>query len=239
MKLPRPKWIAAAAVVAATAFAHDPYEITTEIWYRPATIEFVTTMARSTAADVLAGKTEQIPFEPSKFEELRPRFETRGATLYNLSLDGAALPAPTVKVELTIENDLELHIVYPRPAPGTLHIEAPFVGKLGYGYGDVLTAHGDKGAFLGQKMLTGTDPALEVPVAAAPVAPAAPLPQSTANPTPAKTPAAAAPPAQAPAPVPTEPRNARPAVIVAAIFAAALFAWLMRNRVRRRPEENK
>ncbi len=209
--------------LAATALAHDPYEITTEAWLRPTALELDTTMARSTAMDVLEGKTDAIPFDPAKFEELRAKFETRGLTLFTLTANDTSLPAPTVKAELTIENDLALHIVYPRPPAGTLRFDAPHVAKLGYGYGNVLTVHGDQGALLGQKMLTANEATLDVTVgpAPAPAKAAAPTAAPKTDPTPSQT--------------ATSERKFRPGVAVAAIVCAAIVAFLLRKRVRPTP----
>lgn len=215
-----------AVLATAVSWAHDPYEITTEAWLRANTLELDATMARSTSMGVLSGSPESVPFDPEKFDELRPKFEKAAESLFTLTLDGKPLPVPKVRVGLTIENDLEIHLAYPRPAAGTLRVEAPHVGKLGYGYGNVFTAHGDKGALLEQRMLTSAEPALEFSIA----------PASATTPTPAPaavTPKAAEKPAQ-PARVSITPKIL---LALGAVMIIGALVFILGRRSRKAPAD--
>lgn len=158
-------------------FAHEPYEITTTARLRAGALELEVTMARSTAMAIATGAKDAVPFDPAAFAALRSRFAACAGNLFAINSAGAALTLRSAAIALTVENDLEFRLVYPRPASGPLRIDAVHVPKLGQGYGDLLTVQGDHGALLGQQVLMAEETSLEVVV---PAAPALSLPATAA-----------------------------------------------------------
>jgi len=192
---------------AGAAFAHDPMEITADAVLKAGSLELRVTMARSTAEAVIDGAKFGTLFDPSVFAALQPRFEKHAAKLFAIASGGAVLVPRHAAVTLTVENDVEFRLDYPRAAPGLLRFEAVHVAKLADGYGDLLTVQGEHGELLGQKTLMGTDLVLEAIVPAA---------------------RASSP----PAPVATAPesRGFRPGLaVIAAIMVGLLGYWLWRR----------
>lgn len=212
-------------LVAPWAVAHDPYEITTDTWIRASGLEITSTLARSTGLAILEQKQNLRTFDPSKFDEIRPRLEEAAKSFFRITSNGVPLAVEKVSVGLTIEEDLEIRLVYPRPAAGVLRFEAPHLPPLGYGYGNIVTVHGPKGELLGQTMLTEAETAMEVQ---APAPPAAPSVNAPAAPAPA--PATVASAAEAPSEE-TDGINWA-ALLVAILLVAAAMVFLQRRRAK-------
>jgi hypothetical protein len=207
-----------ALALAGSAAAHDAYEITTEAWVHPASLDLDVTMAPAAAIAFAERKAQTLAFSPEKFDALRPQLEALGAQLFSISSDGRPLPAPTVTVGLGVENDLELHLKFARPT-GTVRVEATHLTLLQSFYGDQFTAHGPHGEFLGQQTLTAEFPVFEFK---APPTEAAPGSPAVSN---AKNPAAAA----AQAPVAQESRF-KPLLAIACAGIAVVLVWLALRR---------
>lgn len=179
MKLPRTLlWsVLAAALAAGRALAHDPFEITTTVRLRATTIEIEATMARSTALSVAAGGAEAPTFDPADFARYRPRLLQCAPGLFTLTIDTAALELQRSDARLGIENDVDFHLVFARPAAGgVLLIDAVHVAKLSYGFGAVLTVENEGGGLPVSRLLTPSDHQLAIelpPGGAAPAAAAA------------------------------------------------------------------
>jgi hypothetical protein len=170
-------WAAVLALVAGTAWAHDPFEITADVRVRPETLTVDVAMARSTALAIATNVSEAPTFDPAKFGEHRAAFLQRAPSLFVLSSPQGPVAPTRTEVGLSVEGDVEFHLTYPPPASSPVRLEAPHLAKLGYGYGDQVRVRGPNGESLADKLLGATDPTVEfaLPVAATATAtPAAP-----------------------------------------------------------------
>jgi hypothetical protein len=182
-------WICVMLVFAAgVARGHDPFEVTTEARLRSDSLEIAVTMSRSTAMAVCGDEKSQGElFDPEKFESVRPLLMAGAPKLYEISDGGNALTPRRVTVGLGQENDVEFHLVYPRPGGGTLRFDALHIKRLPpEGYGAALTVVGDAGKLLGTKLLTAEDSVLEI---ALPSRVASPVPQPSQPSRPSPSPA--------------------------------------------------
>lgn len=200
--------LAALEFSVATAHAHDPFEITTVARLHPDTLVLDVTMARSAALAIANEASEAPTFAPADFDALRPRFLARAPALLGISAGGVSLAPRDVAVGLGVEQDVEFHLTFPRPASGVLRLEFPPLARLGAGFGNMLQVRSDDGASLGEKLLTAEDRSLDVALPA--------IPSSGRQ---APRPAAAAP----------RPFRIGPAVISLIVIAAG-FLWLQRRR---------
>jgi hydrogenase/urease accessory protein HupE len=154
-------------LLTASAFAHEPFEITTAARVRTAALEMQVTMARGTAQALLDdGQGEPRAFDPKRFAELKPRLLEAGAHMYRISSDGQALTPANVQVGLTIEDDIEFLLTFPRPAAGRFDLDFPLLKKLPEGYGNALNLTQDNPpAVLSFTLLTASESGVTVTIA--------------------------------------------------------------------------
>ena len=157
---PQPRWIvrflfflATFSTLAPAARAHDPYDAFTSATLHPDRLELILTTAASTALRLIDPDSALPPINPADWSELHPRFLRAGATLFKLTAKDQQLEPRAIAVELSDENDLIFHIVYPRPRAGTLEFYAAYLKKLGDGYGSILDLHDPSGRNLGWEQL--------------------------------------------------------------------------------------
>jgi hydrogenase/urease accessory protein HupE len=150
------------------ARAHDPVEITTDAHVRGDRLGLHTTMSLVTAARLCftgadARKTIHVP----ELAALWPELEQCARGFYSVTAGGAALPVVDVHVDVTVENDLDIKVTYPRPSSSPLVFDAAMLPRLAGRAmaGVVLTATGVR-TFLGQKVLRPDDTILEIPITA-------------------------------------------------------------------------
>lgn len=180
MRLPPPLRfvlvLAFLAGCAASAFAHDPYEISADARLRGDRLELVLTMARSTASLAAArDETERRRFEPEEFAQVRPRLEVAAKEFYLLRAGEKPLELRAVDLALTVENDVEFRLTFAAPPAGPLDFFARIFARLpAEPYGSTLIVLSAKGEQLGFKFINGDDPALRVVVPAAAPPPASP-----------------------------------------------------------------
>lgn len=144
------------------ARAHDPFESTTVVRLRPATLELEVTLARSTALSVAKDGRPGPTFEPAVFDTLRPLFIACAPDLFVITRAGERLEPGAVRVALSIEDDVEFHVVYPRPPPGPLDFHALHIDRLGTGFGSVVTFDLPPGPSPLPKLLMGSDTRFQV-----------------------------------------------------------------------------
>lgn len=152
--------------------AHDRYEIWTIALLHPGHLELALTMAQATAVQLIDPEGKLPPLTPQNFAAHRARFEQAARGFVILTSNRKLLVPQKVAAELTEENDLVIHLAYPRPAPGRLHVHAAMLKQLGQGYGGLFDASESSGQPLGWEMLSFQNPNLEVTIPAAPAAPA-------------------------------------------------------------------
>jgi len=159
-------------MAAATAHAHEPYEITTDAHITHGRLDVHVLVAVRTAAPMcLSDEADQrrLVADPSGAVTLRDALESCARRLYAVSSNGQPLVARQVRVFRTEEDDLDLRVVYPEPGPGALRFEALQLRRLADPtYGATLTVTGP-GVFLGQKVLRARDPVLETRFVPAPM----------------------------------------------------------------------
>lgn len=162
---PRPRWVrgfffcaAALSAVVQAARAHDPYDAFTSATLHPDRLELILTIAASTAVRLIEAETIVPPLTAANWPELRPRFERAGATFFELTAKDTPLKPRAVAVELSDENDLIFHIIYPRPEAITLVFCAAYLKKLGDGYGSVLEFNDHNSRNLGWEQLLWAHP---------------------------------------------------------------------------------
>jgi hydrogenase/urease accessory protein HupE len=163
----------------ASARAHDPFEITTDAHIAGDRLNLHVTLSLRTAVRICldgdGAAASRRPVSPADFEGLHPAFESCGLGFYHVAAGGQTLAARSARVELTVEDDVDMKVVFPRPARGPLLFDAVYLRRLSHpNAGIVLTVTGER-TFLGQQLLRPDAPTFEVPLepAAANSAPAA------------------------------------------------------------------
>ena len=158
----------------ATAFAHDPFEITTSGRLDGETLQLMVTMTRSTAMSLANGVKEGASFKPEDFPAVEAKLSAVAPSLYTITSNNKVLPLKTASVKLSVEEDVEFLLLYPRPAPGPMRFEASHIFKLPDGYGNAVNL-GDTTppSVLAFQLLTTDVPAVDVVVATPGPAPAA------------------------------------------------------------------
>jgi hydrogenase/urease accessory protein HupE len=159
--------------VATHATAHDPFELTTTGDVSPTGMTLVTTATRGCVAALL---DPQLPrgtaIVPEELARLAPRLEAVAAQLFEVTQNGRRIAPRSAEVELTVEAEVQLTVVYPAPTTGPLAIEARHVRALGPAYASALTlTQNEAGAVLGTAVFTSEDSQLIVHVLGTDAAP--------------------------------------------------------------------
>jgi hydrogenase/urease accessory protein HupE len=103
-----------------------------------------------------------LKLDAATFGSWRPRFEACGAALYRIADGGGALAPREVRARLSVENDVEIDLVYPPPRRSPLRFDAVHLRRIpDPTYGAELTVTGD-GTFLGQALLRADQSTLDI-----------------------------------------------------------------------------
>jgi hydrogenase/urease accessory protein HupE len=148
------------------AHAHDPFEITTDAHVAGDRLSVHTTMSLLTAtrACIDGGSgSGRGRIEPPAFEAHRPELTRCARAFYRITAGGRDLHAREARIELTVEEDVDMRVVYPRPAQSPLVFEATALRKLSPRAGVVLTVTGQR-TFLGQQLLRPDEAVFAVPI---------------------------------------------------------------------------
>ncbi|WP_437929529.1 HupE/UreJ family protein [Sorangium sp. So ce291] len=160
-----------------SASAHDPFEITVDASLHADRLEVQTTMGRGTAATSCPAAAGERPREgAAALEALRSRMEACGPRLHEVTSGGEALRPRASSAAVTEENDIEVTLVYPPPATGTLRFDAVLLKSLPeptYG-ADIRVRR--EGALLGQRLLRAEDSTFEIEIGAPAAGTGAPAP---------------------------------------------------------------
>jgi hypothetical protein len=129
------------------------------------------TAARLCFTGANARRTIEVP----ELKALWPALDECARRFYRVTAGGEALAPLDVHVDITVENDLDIRISYPRPTRSPLVFEAASLPRLASRAmaGVVLTATGAR-TFLGQKVLRPDDAVFEIPITAEAEAPGTP-----------------------------------------------------------------
>jgi hypothetical protein len=123
-------------------------------------VELTVTLSRGTAlaaaGPAAAGHSLA---DPSRFPAERPLLLAAAAGLFELTGDGARLELREAEVGLTVENDVEYRLVYPRPGRGPLAFRAALLTVLeDPTYGATFSLADEQGRWMGSKLLGIDDP---------------------------------------------------------------------------------
>jgi hypothetical protein len=164
----------AALLGAGRAQAHDPFEITTDAHVSGdrGGLTLHTTLSLRTASRACLGAAGA-PVTAAELAVLRPRFESCARAFVDVRAGGASLTPLSARVALTVEDDLEMWVTFPRPAKSPLAFEAVALRGLPPRAGIVLTVTGAR-SFLGQKVLRPDDRLFQVAITAQAEAPGTP-----------------------------------------------------------------
>lgn len=154
------------ATLANAAFAHDPFEITSVVRVSADGLVVETTMARSTA---LRLATDQhrigMSLPPDGFSEQRSKLERLAPSLVEITSDGEPLRARSASATFGSENDIEMVVTHDQPTGLALRARAGYLREVPDGYTQALSVvDGVTNELLGYKVLTASDPAIEIPL---------------------------------------------------------------------------
>jgi hypothetical protein len=152
--------------VARAAVAHDPFELTTTGLLTPSELTLVTTSTRGCGLELADPRRPRgASFAPAELARLTTSLEAAAVDLFEVTQEGVRLLPLRVNAELTVEQELQLTVVYPAPAAGSLHILAKHVQTLGTGYANAFTLTQDRPpAVLGAAVFTSDAATLSVNV---------------------------------------------------------------------------
>jgi hypothetical protein len=133
-------------------------------------------MSLLTAARLcFTGAAARKTLERSEVATVRPALEDCARGFYRVTSGGEALAILDARLEITVEDDLDVRVSYPRPARSPLVFAALYLPRLAARptAGVVLTATGAR-TFLGQKVLRPDDAAFVIPITVEAEAPGTP-----------------------------------------------------------------
>lgn len=158
--------------------AHDPYELTTDAHVSGDTLTLHTTLSLRTATRMcFAGKEALRIVDPLEFGAFADRYQACARDFYRVTAGGVELPSQSARVTLTIEEDVDMVVAYPRPTKGPLGFDAVRLRRLvAPSAGAILTVTGAR-TFLGQTLLRPQTPTFEVAIGPDAEAPASSPPQ--------------------------------------------------------------
>ena len=134
--------------------AHDPAESWTEVMVGTAKMELLVTMAQASALKLIDPAARIPALTKEIFSVHRARLLDAGAKLFAITSLAQRLAVERVEVLLTDEGDVAYRLIYPRPSPGVLILEAVFIQAIGSGGGGVIAARDTEKHDLGWDQLT-------------------------------------------------------------------------------------
>jgi hydrogenase/urease accessory protein HupE len=154
--------VALAVGLSASSWAHDPFEITTDAHIAGVELRLHTTLSLLTAGRICLPDRGRQPLLRPAFEGARATLESCARGFYLVTEAGGALPVRALRLALTVEDDLDLTVTYPRPTRSPLGFDALYLRRISNpSAGAVLTVTGER-AFLGQQVLRADSPTLSV-----------------------------------------------------------------------------
>ncbi|HEY0462759.1 MAG TPA: HupE/UreJ family protein, partial [Polyangiaceae bacterium] len=109
------------------------------------------------------GPDRERRLKAADFPGLRAAFERCARGYFAIRSGAQPLAVRSLSLQLSVEDDLEMRLVYARPSRSPLRFEALGLRGLGERAGVVLTVTGQR-TFLGQKLLRPDDTTLELPI---------------------------------------------------------------------------
>jgi hydrogenase/urease accessory protein HupE len=152
------------ATLTTAAFAHDPFEITSVVRVCAERLMVETTMAQSTAVRVATGQHRigmSLPSDGSS--EYRSKLERLAPSLVELASDGEPLRPRSASATLSSENDISVVVTHDPPTGMTLRVRAGYLRAVPEGYTQAVSVVDDvTNELRGYKVLTASDPAIEI-----------------------------------------------------------------------------
>lgn len=172
--------VALLALSLAAAFGHDSTEITTKAYVRTNCLELRLTLAAQTAELLVAADGHSVTnlSTAADVAAARPWLADSAARLFRIFSSDKSLVAVETNVTKSVEDHIEVKLIYPRPAAGPLRFDAVQLAKLPADepYGALVTVVDlADNVFLGQQLLTARDRSFEVNVPASPPASSTPV----------------------------------------------------------------
>jgi hydrogenase/urease accessory protein HupE len=152
------------ATLARAAFAHDPFEITSVVRVGADGLVVETTMARSTALRVATGEHRiGMSLPPEEFSAYRSKLERVAPSFVEIASDGEPLRPRSASATLSSEDDVEMVVTHDPPTGMALRARAGHLREVPDGYTHALSVvDGVTNELLGYKVLTASDPAIEI-----------------------------------------------------------------------------
>ena len=151
-------------MLAASASAHDPFEVTSDAHVDAASLNVHTTLSLDTAVRLcLAEAAPARRLSRVDFPLFREQLERCARDYFAVTSGHEPLPVRSLSLELSREDDLEVRIVHERPEKSPLSFAAQGLKVLPEAGGIVLTVTGER-SFLGQKVLRSDDTRLDLPI---------------------------------------------------------------------------
>jgi hypothetical protein len=157
------------SLFASSAAAHDANEITTRVYLQTNRLEVRLTIAASTARLMVQADGHDVADldNAEEFGRARSLLAASAARLLQISADGKPLTPLETEVRRSVEDHLEFKVIYPRPAPGSLRLNAIRLNQLpsDQTYGALVTVVDVVNqVFLSQKLLNTADPIMDLKI---------------------------------------------------------------------------
>ena len=131
------------ALTCASARAHDPSDITAQARLLPGGIELRLTLAWSTASRLLV-EGRPAPFQPERFDEIRPALQLRAPGFLTVTAGGKTLAPKSVVAELSRDGDVKILLQFPPVAEPRFRFDAAMLKTLPDGYTVFLLGRGPR-----------------------------------------------------------------------------------------------
>src|SRR5262249_26482101 len=126
------------------AFGHDATEVTTKVYLRTNCLEVRVTLAAQTAKLLVEADGHSVAnlSTPTDVNEARPLLAACASRLFQITSGGKSLALIETNVTKSVEDHIEIKLIYPRPAAGLLRFDAVHLTKLPANepYGALVTA---------------------------------------------------------------------------------------------------
>lgn len=122
------------------AYGHDPFEVTSNIRIEKDALEIEVTMLAENAL-LIANNGKQVtqPLNQEVTAEQKAVMQNAVSRLFTVTLDSTPLQPTDVQFAISDENDAVFSLQYPRPAAGSLVVDAIHLSILGEGHTNALT----------------------------------------------------------------------------------------------------
>ena len=150
--------------------AHDIYSSWTDATLRDDRLELTLTLARASAARLLANAKSVPTITPENFAEFAQQLKATAPALFEISCAGKLLKLTSSDVKISGDSDITFHLAYSRSPPGELRFIASYLFRLVDGHVGTLVVNDSTGNDLGWSPLSVDQPVFAIRVRASAVA---------------------------------------------------------------------